>query len=290
MATIEGLLNIDKPADLTSHDVVNHIRRLIGLRRVGHAGTLDPLATGVLLLCLGRTTRLVEYLIGQPKMYEAVVRLGQVTDTYDAEGVVVAERPFTDVTPDQIQQALSQFRGPIRQKPPIYSAIKQNGRPLYKRAREGEDVDVPSRDVTIFELELLAWSPPEMHLRVLCSSGTYIRSLAHDLGQVLGCGGHITALRRLAVGEFKVAEAVPLADLNEENWRDYLQASDTAVAHLPRLNVSREAAAQLQQGQRPLRQPDQPPTMLARAYDPAGQFIGIVTAHEEKLQARKMFL
>ncbi len=289
MSTTEGVLNIDKPGGLTSHDVVNRIRRLTGIRRIGHAGTLDPLATGVLLLCIGRTTRLVEYLVGHDKVYEVTVRLGQTTNTYDAEGEVVAERPFIHLTHNQIEQALTPFRGPIQQKPPIYSAIKKDGQPLYKLARAGVEVDVPAREVTIHTLELLDVALPELRLRVNCSSGTYIRSLAHDLGEALGCGGHVTALRRTAVGDFGVADAVPLAELTAQNWSEYVLAGDTAVTHLPRLDLSADQKTALQNGQRPPRQPGQPQSHLLRAYDAAGQFVGIVTAHEEYLQARKIF-
>ena len=289
MPTTEGLLTIDKPGGMTSHDVVNRIRRLMDIRRIGHAGTLDPLATGVLLLCIGRTTRLVEYLVGHDKVYEVTVRLGQTTNTYDAEGEVVLERPFTHLTIAQIEQALAPFRGPIQQKPPIYSAIKKDGQPLYKLARAGVEVDVPARKVTIHALDILNVALPEVRLRTACSSGTYIRSLAHDLGEALGCGGHVTALRRTAVGDFAVTDAVPLADLTALNWSEHILAGETAVAHLPRLDLTADQTAALQNGQRPPRQTDQPQSPLLRAYDAAGQFIGIVTAHAEYLQARKIF-
>lgn len=289
MSAVEGLLNVDKPGGMTSHDVVNRIRRLTGIRRVGHAGTLDPLATGVLLLCLGRSTRLIEYLVGHDKVYEVTVRLGQATNTYDAEGEVVAERPFTHLTSSQIEQALVQFRGPIQQKPPLYSAIKKDGQPLYKLARAGVDVEVPAREVTIHDLQILAVNLPEVRLRVACSSGTYIRSLAHDLGEVLGCGGHVTALRRTSVGDFAVAEAVPLAELTAGNWPAFLMVGDTAVSHLPRLDLTAAQTEQLQNGQRPPRPANQSPAPLLRAYAPSGRFVGIVTADEQYLQARKIF-
>lgn len=286
---IEGILNIDKPGGITSHDVVNRIRALSGVRRVGHAGTLDPLATGVLLLCVGRATRLVEYLVGQRKCYEATVRLGQTTNTYDTEGEVVAERPYHHITRNALATALEQFRGTIQQRPPIYSAIKKEGQPLYKLARQGIEVDVPLRTVTLYELELLVWDLPQVDLRVACSSGTYIRSLAHDLGEALGCGGHLAALRRTAIGSFNDQEAVPLATLSRENLPDYLQKSDTAVAHLPCLHLPAEEAWRLRQGQRIQRQPDHPPADLARVYNPACQFIGIVKAVEAQWQPHKIF-
>ncbi len=210
---MEGILNIDKPQWLSSHDVVARVRRICGTRRVGHAGTLDPLATGVLLVCVGRATRLSEYLMGQQKVYTATVRLGQTTNTYDAEGEVMAERPFSHITPAAIEQALGLYRGSIEQVPPIYSALKVNGQPMYKLARAGKDVERKPRPVTIYELDLIDWTPPNLELRVVCSTGTYIRSLAYDMGETLGCGGHITVLRRTAVGEFKIADAISLEDL-----------------------------------------------------------------------------
>ncbi len=289
MNDLGGVLCVDKPLGITSHDVVNRIRRLAGLRRVGHAGTLDPLATGVLLLCLGRATRLIEYMVGHDKLYETTVRLGQTTATYDAEGDVVAERPYTHLTLTQIQQALEPFRGEIQQQPPLYSAIKQGGQPLYKLARQGViDVARPFRPVTIHELSLLSWEPPYLSLRIGCSSGTYIRSLGHDLGEALGCGGHLTALRRLAVGEFGVETAVPLDDLTPDNITDYLLPPDTAVRHLPRLNLPETAAADMLQG-KPVPQDGQPSTQLARAYGPDGHFLGVIAAEDGQWRARKMF-
>jgi tRNA pseudouridine55 synthase len=242
-----GVLNIDKPGGMTSHDVVNRMRRLTGIRRIGHTGTLDPLATGVLLLCIGRATRLSEYLIGQNKRYEATIRLGQETNTYDAEGEIVAEMPVT-VDEEAIQAALSHYRGPISQVPPMFSAVKKDGQPLYKLARQGVEIDRPSREVTIYQLALLEWTPPDLHLDITCSSGTYIRSLAHDLGQLLGCGGHIIALRRPAVGHFLIEQAAPLDELTAERWLDKLQPADTAVAHLPALEFSNEDAASTWEG------------------------------------------
>ena len=289
MDRLGGVLCVDKPLGITSHDVVNRVRRLAGLRRVGHAGTLDPLATGVMLLCLGRSTRLVEYLVGHDKLYETTVRLGQTTTTYDAEGEIVAERPFTHLSLSQIQDALESFRGDIQQQPPLYSAIKQGGQPLYKLARQGKtDVERPFRPVIIRELTLLGWEPPLLSLRIGCSSGTYIRSLGHDLGEALGCGGHLTGLRRLAVGDFGVEDAVPLDQLMPENVASFLLPADTAVRHLPRLDLSETAAADILQG-KAIPKTIQMVAELARAYDPAGQFLGVVAAQQDAWLARKMF-
>jgi tRNA pseudouridine55 synthase len=290
MGSPTGLLNLDKPGGITSHDAVNRIRRLSGQRRVGHAGTLDPLATGTLLLGLGAATRLIAYLVGQPKQYEAIVRLGQTTDSYDAAGTVIRERPYAAVTQAQIEAALPHFQGAIQQVPPMYSAIKQQGRRLYELARAGLEVERSPRPVTIYALELLDWQPPDLTLRVACSAGTYIRSLAHDLGEWLGCGGHITALRRTAVGQFTVDAAVPLDQLTATNLGDYVQPMDMAVAHLPAIHLSAVESQQLQQGQRLPRQPEQPAAELVRAYDPLGCFLGIATAVGDEWQPRKLFI
>ncbi len=287
--TLAGVLVVDKPPGITSHDVVNRVRRLAGLRRIGHAGTLDPLATGVLLLCLGRATRLVEYLVGQTKAYTAVLRLGQTTETYDAEGDVVAERPFVHITPALLEEALARFRGPIQQRPPAYAAIKQAGQPLYRLARQGVQVERPLRSVTIHALQMTDWTPPFVQLMLSCSSGTYVRSLAHDLGEVLGCGAHLTALRRTAVGSFTLAEAVPLAALTPQNLPEYVRPPETAVAHLPVLALSAVDARALQMGQPVLRQPIHPPHPLVRIHAPDGAFVGIAAAREDHWQAEKIF-
>ncbi|MCA9958378.1 MAG: tRNA pseudouridine(55) synthase TruB [Anaerolineales bacterium] len=286
---MEGVLNLDKPEGMTSHDVVNRVRRVSGTRRVGHAGTLDPLATGVLLVCVGRATRLSEYLLGQSKTYVATIRLGQTTNTYDAEGEVVAERPFSHLTLSAITAALEQFRGPIQQLPPMYSAVKKNGQPLYKLARQGVEVERPLREVTIYQLDVQQWQPPDLQLVLTCSSGTYVRSLAHDLGEVLGCGGHITALRRTQVGVFSVADAVPLDNLTAETLSQQLWATDTAVSHLPQLNLTSTEADDLCQGRWVSRQAHHPQATLARAYDAATQFIGVVTGDDETWQPKKIF-
>jgi len=199
--TRDGILNLDKPRGPTSHDVVARIRRLTGVRRVGHAGTLDPLATGVLLICIGRATRVSEYLMTGRKVYRARARLGVTTDTYDAEGQVVAEAEV-EASRAQVEAALAQFRGQIAQVPPMYSAIKHQGTSLHRLARQGIEVEREPRPVEIFRLELTAWEPPECTLEMTCSRGTYVRSLVHDLGQTLGCGAYLTGLIRLASGDF----------------------------------------------------------------------------------------
>lgn len=225
-----GVLNIDKPTGMTSHDVVASVRRIIGHKRVGHAGTLDPLATGVLLVCVGAATRISDYLQAGRKTYRARLRLGAATSTYDSEGEVMHTAPVPELNPDIIIAHMQSFIGEIQQIPPMYSAVKQGGTPLYKLARAGLEVERKPRQVLITELSLEAWEPPEATLRIVCSAGTYVRSLVHDLGLSLGTYAHVTALRRLASGDWRVEDAVPLRLLQEQpqRWRDYL----TPLAHI----------------------------------------------------------
>lgn len=285
--TPSGLLIIDKPVGPTSHDVVGRVRRVTGIRRVGHAGTLDPLASGVLLACVGPTTRFVEYLVGLDKVYETTVRLGQATTTYDVEGEVTAERPVTAAEED-IRAALPAFRGAIRQRVPAFSAVKRDGQPLYKRARRGEDIDgLPEREVIIHALDLLAYDPPLLTLRMSVSSGTYVRSLAHDLGEALGCGGHVVALRRTRVGRFAVADAVALDDLSPLNIADHLRPPEATVAHLPRAEFTPDEAVLLGHGQW-VDAPDGASAGDTAAFEIGGRFLGIVAAQEGMWRPRKM--
>lgn len=289
--SMDGILNIDKPLGLTSHDVVGRVRRVAGQKRVGHTGTLDPLATGVLVVCLGRATRLVEYVMGQPKTYEAAVRLGQSTATYDAEGPVTTERPLPPaLTAAQLDAALAPFRGNILQLPPMYSAIKKNGQPLYKLARQGQEIEREPRPVTIYALTVAAWEPPTLTLRIQCSAGTYIRSLAHDLGEVLGCGGHLTALRRTAVGPFTAAQAIPLEALTPENMGQWLLPPATAVAHLPTVALDEAAVQALFMGQLTPHLPHHPTAELAQVSAPDGTFAGLATLDGSWWRAKKMFI
>ena len=195
---LSGLLNINKPPGITSHDVVNRVRKLAGQRKVGHAGTLDPLASGVLLVCLGHATRLIEYLIAGRKQYRATLRFGITTDTLDAEGQVIAQNDISGLTEIHLRQILPNFLGQIEQIPPLFSATKKAGQPLYKRARAGEIVEVEARTVTIYDLTWVAWQPPDLTLDITCSPGTYIRSLARDFGQAAGPGAHLRPVTRRA--------------------------------------------------------------------------------------------
>lgn len=204
------VLNIDKPLGMTSFGVVERIRRWTGCRKVGHAGTLDPLATGVLLVCTGRATKRVSEFMDLEKEYEGVVELGKVTDTDDTEGKIVEEHPVPDFSKEDIESSLNSFRGTIDQIPPMYSALKKNGQRLYKLARRGKEVPRQPRSVTIHEITLLNWMCPELSIRVRCSRGTYIRALARDIGNKLGAGGYLKTLRRTRIGQFRVADSYTL--------------------------------------------------------------------------------
>lgn len=277
---MDGILNLNKPYGLTSHDVVDRIRRLAGQRQVGHAGTLDPLATGVLLVCLGRATRLAEFLMDSPKLYRAHVRLGITTDTYDAEGTVIAERPV-EVSREDVERVLERFRGPILQVPPMFSALKKDGRPLYRLARRGETVDRAPRPVEIYRLDLVEWRPPDLILEVLCSPGTYIRSLAHDLGEALGCGAHLAGLVRLASGEFRLEDAVDLEGLTRERLAEVLLPPDVALQRFPAFRLTPAEARAIGYGQDISDRwgfsgqgEGKPP--LARAYGPDGALLAVL--------------
>lgn len=240
-----GILNIDKPAGWTSHDVVARLRRITGVRRIGHAGTLDPLATGVLVVCVGAATRLAEYLMAGDKRYEATLRLGVETDTWDADGRVVAQGDASGVDVARFEAACARFVGEIEQTPPLYSAIKRDGQPLYRLARRGEQVRVDPRPVTIHSIALRSFTPPLATIDVTCSKGTYIRALAHDLGVALGCGAHLAALRRLRSGAIEVDSAVALDALSPANWRAHLLSAWQVLADQQRAIVTAEQRAEL---------------------------------------------
>ncbi len=229
---MDGIFNLYKPVGMTSHDVVARVRRLTHQKRVGHAGTLDPAASGVLPICLGQATRVVEYLSEGGKSYRATIVFGVVTDTYDAEGEVVRSAPV-HLTREEIEAALLTFLGQQMQMPPLYSAIKKDGQPLYKLARAGVEVERQPRPVVITRLEVLEWQSPVLTLEVECSKGTYIRSLAYDLGERLGCGAHLGGLIRLRSGPFTLEESLTLEELAQAladgSWVDSVFAPDEAL-------------------------------------------------------------
>jgi tRNA pseudouridine55 synthase len=246
-----GILLVDKAVGPTSHDLVSLVRKAAGMRRVGHAGTLDPFATGLLIILLGQATRLSEYLLGLPKVYEATARLGIETTTDDPEGEVVAETPAWDeVTREAAEAVLASFSGDHLQEPPIYSAKKVKGEASHRRVRRGEEVSLQKAQVTIHEIALTTFALPEVGFRVRCSAGTYVRALGRDLGRSLGVGAHLKTLRRTGIGGFSVEDALSLSDLEsgrllEEN----LISPVAALSHLPAVEVGQADAVRIRQGQ-----------------------------------------
>lgn len=291
--TVSGILNLNKPAGLTSHDVVNHVRKLTGIKKIGHTGTLDPLATGVLLVCVGQATRLIEYLMAGTKQYRAAIRLGQTTSTYDAEGEATFQADPSGLTETAIRQALAGFTGDIYQVPPAFSAIKKNGVPLYKLARKGLLVEPEARLVHVERIDLLSFNLPELVVDVTCGPGTYIRSLAHDLGQALGVGAHLTGLTRTANGGWRIEQAVSLETLAQAvangALADLLGSKEEATAHLPRLILSAEEEAAVKMG-RFLPAPADWLEPVTAAYNLAGELVAILIPREPCLLKPKKVL
>ena len=247
---VDGVLLLDKPIGLTSNDALQKARRLFSAAKGGHTGTLDPLATGLLPLCFGEATKFSADLLDADKTYEAVVKLGVTTDTGDAEGAVIATAAV-NVSESDIFQVLPQFTGDIQQTPPMHSALKRNGRPLYELARQGIEVEREPRAVTIYAIECLGLTGDSLTLRVACSKGTYIRVLASDIGDALGCGAHLTGLRRTVVGDLDLAHAVTLDELNaldEAGRAGRLQPVDALLLSLPVVRVEGEAAERFRHG------------------------------------------
>lgn len=291
---MNGILNINKPAGWTSHDVVAWVRRLLKIKRVGHAGTLDPLATGVLLVCVGQATRVAEYLMASPKSYRAQVRLGIVTDTYDTEGDIVTTAPVPDLTPEALRHALARFVGTIQQTPPAFSAIKQDGVPLHRRARRGETVLPAPRTIVIHNIELLDWQTPLLDIMVECDPGTYIRSLAHDLGQALGCGATLAALVRTRSGEFTLEQALtPDAFAIEAaagQIASHLHPLEAALRRFTPVAVAAAEVDALCRGQA-IPCPTPPATKIGYALAPDGEVAAILTyeASRSAWQPAKVF-
>lgn len=247
---VDGVLLLDKPLGLTSNDALQKARRLFSAAKGGHTGTLDPLATGLLPLCFGEATKFSADLLNADKTYEAIVQLGVTTDSGDADGVVIATAAV-NVVKDDILRVLPQFTGPILQTPPMHSALKRNGRPLYELARQGIEVEREARAITIHAIECLEFSGDRLTLRVACSKGTYIRVLAADIGQALGCGAHLAGLRRTVVGDLDLTNAVTLAELealDEAGRAGCLQPVDALVHSLPIITVEGEAAERFRHG------------------------------------------
>lgn len=247
---VDGVLLLDKPSGMTSNSALQAARRLFSAAKAGHTGTLDPLATGLLPLCFGEATKFSADLLEADKTYEADLLFGVTTDTGDAEGSVLERHPVQFGASD-LEAALEDFRGPISQIPPMYSALKRDGKPLYQLARQGIEVEREARAVTILELLLLDWSNDRCRLRVACTKGTYIRTLAEDIGKVLGCGAHLTALRRVAVGPLRIADALSLDQINalaEADRPRLLLAPDALLQSLPAVRLDAEATLRFAHG------------------------------------------
>lgn len=286
-----GFLNVDKPAGMTSHDVINKIRRGLRVKKVGHAGTLDPMATGVLVVCLGMATRLSEYVMPSTKGYRARVYLGNTTDTYDADGDTLTERDATHITRDAVAESLVQFTGQIDQLPPMYSAIKKDGKKLYELAREGKTIERDPRSITIYDLTLIDWQPPEFTLDVVCSAGTYIRSLAYDIGETLGVGAHLSGLIRTASGAFHVDSAVSLdALLGDSEWMRHIVPVEDALPNLPAVHLDESDVVHVQHGRNPQSVPAANGDDYACAYTPQGKMIAILRADDGQWRPHKVFL
>jgi tRNA pseudouridine55 synthase len=290
---ISGVLVVDKPVGLTSHDVVQIVRKGTNIRRAGHTGTLDPRASGVLVILIGPAVRLSEYVSASDKRYQAVVRLGATTDTYDSDGRVVNQAPV-NITEEQFENVLEKFIGEIEQVPPPYSAVKVKGRKAYEMAREGEEVDLQPRTIEVYNLELLEWAPPEAVIDVYCSSGTYVRSLAHDLGEELGCGAHLVGLRRTKSGRFTLRDAVPLRKLREAfengNWYQYLIPAAEALSDWPAVDLTPEEVDAIRHGHRIGGEPPEKGT-LARGISEQGELVALLEFDTDvaEWQPRKVF-
>jgi tRNA pseudouridine55 synthase len=310
---MDGLLILDKPQGITSHDCVYRARRATKIKQIGHAGTLDPMATGVLVLCIGKATRLSEYLLGEDKVYEGIIKLGERTNTDDAEGEVIETRPVPEITEDMLARVQQAFTGEILQVPPQFSAIKRDGQRAYALARKGESVELEARRMTIYEMSLelgagsgeqgaqnsLHTSPANLRVRVKCSAGTYIRSLARDMGEMLGCGGHLTMLRRTQAGAFSLSDALPLEHIDQ--WAARLLPMDRAVSHFPEVVLTEAQAKDFGMGRfldTKLLDATHfesashltPQAGVCRVYDAQHELIGIGKIESEMLKPVKVFV
>jgi tRNA pseudouridine55 synthase len=301
---MNGIFNIYKPEGPTSFNIVSSVRKLTGEKRVGHAGTLDPAASGVLPVCIGRATRVIEYLMDGVKRYRAEIEFGKTTDTYDSEGAVTSESDPSGIDPDRIKTALSSFRGEIQQVPPLYSALKHRGTPYYKLAREGIEIEIDSRPVTVHDVYIIDWQPPVVTLDISCGKGTYIRSIANDLGQMMGCGAYMKSLIRTRYGIFNIDNAVSLEELEQSFAHDYrniyIFPPDSVLMNMKAIIIDDENRQKICNGRtldRKSVSPDMTPAIedtetRYSAYDTDGRFIGILRLDSEtaKWHPEKIFV
>lgn len=289
---IDGLLLLDKPRGLTSNQALQVAKRRLDACKAGHTGSLDPIATGLLPLCFGEATKLSQFLLDADKHYWAVFKLGESTTTYDSEGEVTAVRPVT-VTPAVLERALAEFAGDIVQLPPMYSAVKQGGQALYKLARAGLEVERTPRTVRVRAITLKSWVDDRLELEIECSKGTYIRTLAHDLGERLGCGAHVVELRRLGVGGLRIEDAVDLAALERlataADGDCWLRPVDQLLGAIPSVTLTSLATHYLRQGQPVSARHQQAPGWV-RLYDPQNRFLGMGQVLDDgRVAPRRLF-
>jgi tRNA pseudouridine55 synthase len=298
MACFEGVLPVDKPADFTSFDVIAKLRGVTRTKKLGHAGTLDPMATGVLPVFFGRAAKAVDLLPNHDKTYEAMLKLGITTTTYDTTGETLETKPFGHVSAEDIKRELAAFVGEREQTPPMYSAVKIGGKKLYELARKGREVERPARHITVYSAELLSSNEPEglYSFRLSCSRGTYIRSVCHDIGQGLGCGAAMSALKRTAACGFTLGECFSLEEIqrlaDENSLEQKLLPVETALAELPRFILSEPQANRFVNGlELALGQFPQEPPIGARlaVYDVTGRFLGLAEADSQYLRIVKLF-
>jgi tRNA pseudouridine55 synthase len=277
---ISGALVIDKPVGMTSHDVVQAVRNGTSLRRAGHTGTLDPRASGVLVVLVGPAVRLSQYVSDSDKRYQAIIRLGGTTDTFDAEGKFTPSKDPLTVTEEEFNTALQTFVGEIEQVPPAHSAVKVGGRKAYEMARQGEEVELEPRKITVHHLEVLEWTSPEVVIDVHCSSGTYVRSLANDIGKKLGCGAYLVGLRRTKSGKFTLRDAIPLRKLQEAftagNWYQYLIPAAEALGDWPSIELSPDEVEAVRHGHRTKAKEEDSIHPKVRAISTQGELVALM--------------
>ena len=276
---VRGILLLDKPTGITSNDALQQVKRLYKAQKAGHTGSLDPLADGLLPICFGEATKISAYLLDADKHYWVRVKLGVTTTTADSEGDVLETRPVDGISKDDLRQAVTRFQGEIQQIPPMYSALKHKGERLYKLAREGKEVEREPRNITIHRIEMSRFELPEFELEVHCSKGTYVRTLAEDIGELLGCGAHVVTLRRTGVGPYGVDGMVGMATLEEKIEEGFAAADalllpiDSALGQWPEVRLSADSSFYIRQGQ-PVLVPNAPVDGWVRLYDADG-FIGV---------------
>jgi tRNA pseudouridine55 synthase len=287
---MNGVLVVDKPKGITSFDVVREVRRAVAIKKVGHTGTLDPMATGVLPICLGDGTKIAQFIIEATKAYDATLKLGVTTDTLDAEGKVLETRAVPPITRELLEATLAKFRGTLQQVPPMYSAIKIGGKRLYELARAGEEVERAPREVTVFELVLRDFSSDEVRLSVRSSKGFFVRSLAADIGEALGCGAHLTALRRTQSGPFTLAQSMPLADVVAQGpaVASRLVGLSDALSDIPELKITAVEAARVKHGGAV--EVALTLTGLHRIVEPTGTLLAIADAVKGRLVYRRVLI